>query len=98
MISDVIIPGDIPKYRDLFQSRGLKYQFFLLHPNYESALSRSKTRTCFSGITPEEWVKYFHDELSVLVLQENNDVVIFDNSEHTVEDSTEIIMRIFNDK
>lgn len=69
----------------------------LLQPNYSSALSRSKTRTCFKGITPEEWVKHFYDELRVLEQQKNSDVVIFDNSEHSVEESVEAILNIFHE-
>jgi hypothetical protein len=69
----------------------------LLQPNYLSALSRSKTRTCFNNITPEEWVKYFYDELKVIEQQNNEDVVIFDNSEHSVEESAENIVKIFNE-
>lgn len=95
VISTVIIPEDLPKYRGIFQSRSLIYKFFLLQPNYSSALSRSKTRTCFKGITPEEWVKHFYDELRVLEHQDNADVVIFDNSEYSVEESAEAILNIF---
>lgn len=98
VISHVVLPGDIPKFRDLFQSRGLIYQFFLLHPNYESALSRSMTRTCFNGITPEEWVRYFYDELSVLKQQKISDVTVFDNSDCSIEESAKEIVNIIDNR
>jgi gluconate kinase len=98
VLSHVILPSDIPKYQEIFKSRNLNYKFFLLQPNYASALSRSKTRTCFSGITPEEWVRFFYDELRVLEQLENSDVVVFDNSEYSVEESVDRIFKIFNEE
>ena len=92
VISHVITPGDINIYREIFNQRKLNYKIFLLHPRYASAIARSKTRTCHNSITPEQWVKYFYEELSVFKDQNNGDVIIFNNSDYSVEESVKKIM------
>lgn len=95
VLSQVILPNDIPKYRELFGSRHLKYKIFLLQPSCSTSITRTQTRTCFNGVIPEKYVKHFHDELSILQSQENDDVIIFDNSDLTVEASAGKIMELF---
>lgn len=97
VLSQVILPKDIPKYQELFKSRHLKYKFFLLQPSCSISITRTQIRTCFNGVIPEKYVKYFHDELSVLKNQENDDVIIFDNSDFTVEASADKILALFKD-
>jgi len=96
VISNVITPQDIDIYRKIFKDRNLNYKIFLLQPRYADAISRSKTRTCHKSITPEEWVKYFYDELSVLSNQNNNDVITFNNSDYSLEESVEKILHMYD--
>lgn len=64
-----------------------------MQPKYTSAITRTKTRTCHKSITPEEWVKYFYDELNAFRNQNNEDVIIFDNSDYSVEKSADKILQ-----
>lgn len=98
VLSHVIMPGDIERYRKVMQKRNVSYMFFLLQPDYSSALARSKARTCFPNVTPEEWVRYFYDELSILLQHKHTDVVIFDNSRYSVIESADKIIQIFDGK
>jgi gluconate kinase len=95
VLSQVIIPSDLPAYRELFQSRRLNYAIFVLQPDYQSAVARSQTRTCFNHITPEIWVKHFHDLLSNMPHQDCHDIVMFDNSKLSVAQSVESILRLY---
>jgi len=95
VISNVITSQDIQIYRKIFKQRKLNYKVFLLQPQYIFAIERTKTRTCHKSITPEEWVKYFYDELSIFEKQENEDVIIFDNSYYSVEESVNVILKIY---
>lgn len=96
VISHVITVADIDIYHKMFKNRKLNYKIFLLHPNLESAITRSKARTCHKSITPEEWVKYFHNKLSEFKEMNNNDVIIFDNSDYSLEESADRIVELFN--
>jgi len=91
VVSHVIMPADIHKYINLFESKGMVYRIILLRPNYETALQRTKTRTCHTSTTPEEWVRYFYDRLIF------RDVEILDNTNLTVEQSVHEIMKIYCD-
>jgi len=81
VITAVIEPKDIQKYIDIFQNKGVDYRHVLLKPTYETAVQRTKTRTCHTSITPEEWVRHFYDRLVF------EDAEIFDNTGLTVEES-----------
>jgi len=87
-LSHIVMPADIHKYISLFESRCMTYQVILLKPNYETALSRTKTRTCHTSITPEEWVRYFYDRLVF------DNIEVLDNSNLTVEQSALEIIRL----
>ena len=87
VISTVIEPRDLQKYKHLFESKGVDYRMILLKPPYEVAVKRTQTRTCFGSVTPEEWVRHFYDRLVF------DDVEIFDNSDLTVEQSTAAILK-----
>lgn len=93
VISNIVTTEDIEIYRKIFNQRALNYKFFLLQPKYASAIARTKARTCHKSITPEEWVKYFYDELSAFKSQSNEDVIIFDNSDYSVEKSANKILQ-----
>jgi len=87
VISTVVEPQDLHKYRDIFESKGVEYRIVLLKPDYDTAVARTQTRTCHTSITPEYWVKYFYDKLEL------DDVEMFDNSSLTVEQSAVGILR-----
>lgn len=93
VISNIVTTQDIQIYRKIFKQRALNYKIFLLQPKYASAIARTKTRTCHKSITPEEWVKYFYDELSTFKNQSNEDVIIFDNSDYSVEKAANKILQ-----
>ena len=86
-LAHVVMPDDIPKYKALFESKGLVYRIILLKPSYEIAVARTQTRTCHGGVTPEEWVRYFYDKLTF-----GNDVEIFDNSDMSAEQTARSII------
>ena len=87
VLSHVVMPADIAKYKGLFESKGMKYRIILLRPSYETALSRTKTRTCHTSITPEEWVRYFYDSLVF------DDMEVLDNSHMTVAEAARVIVQ-----
>jgi len=96
VISNVITFKDIDIYRKIFTERDLNYKIFLLQPSYTVAVARSKTRTCHTSITPEEWVEYFYDELSVFIEEPSEDVIVFDNSTYSLEESVDMILQIYD--
>ena len=85
VLSHVIMPADIDKYKSLFESKGMDYRIILLRPNYETAVQRTKTRTCHRSITPEEWVRYFYDKLVF------DNMEVLDNSDMTVAQAAQAI-------
>ncbi|WP_160692310.1 AAA family ATPase [Clostridium sp. C2-6-12] len=92
VISNIVTTQDIQIYRKIFKQRALNYKIFLLQPQYAIAIARTKARSCHKSITPEEWVKYFYDELSKFNSQSNEDVIVFDNSDYSVEKSVHKIL------
>ena len=80
VLAHVVMPDDIPKYKALFESKGMAYRIILLKPSYEVAVERTRTRTCHAGVTPEEWVRYFYTKLTF-----STDVEIIDSSNITAE-------------
>jgi len=86
VLSHVVMPADMHKYRSLFESKGMEYRIILLKPDYETAVQRTITRTCHATITPEEWVRYFYDRLVF------DDIEVLNNSNLTVEQSAQEIM------
>jgi chloramphenicol 3-O-phosphotransferase len=63
VLSHVILPEDLVKYIEIFESRNMQYKFFLLKPDYQTAVERCQTRTCHTSVTPEYWIKHFYDLL-----------------------------------
>ena len=94
-LSHVILPNELDQYHDMFEERELPYMMFVLQPNHETAVARSQTRTCWPNITPEKWVRYFHDEFSQSSEQLRETVVMYDNSHLTAEESADEIVQIF---
>ena len=89
VISHVVLPEDLNKYIDIFESRNMKYKFFLLKPEYQTAVERCQTRTCHTSITPEYWIKHFYDSLNF-----DDRVIVVDNTNMTAEETAEYILKI----
>ena len=87
VLSHVILPEDLDKYIAIFESRNMKYAFYLLKPEYETAVERCQTRTCHTSITPEYWIKHFYD---LLCFDERVSVV--DNTNMNAEETAECIL------
>ncbi|MDD3972164.1 MAG: hypothetical protein PHC31_09660 [Clostridia bacterium] len=98
VLSQVIPPNDIQKYQKLFESKNLKYKIFVLHPSCSTSILRTQTRTCFNGVIDEKYVKYFYDELDILRQHKNDNIIIFDNSNYSVEESADKIIQMFYNK
>ena len=87
VLSHVILPEDLDRYIEIFRSRNLKYTFFLLKPDYQVAVERCRTRTCHTSITPEYWIKHFHETLEF-----DDRVKIVDNGDMSAEETAEYIL------
>jgi cytidylate kinase len=98
VLSHMILQEDLPRCRSLFASKSLQYKIFVLQPDFQSALSRSKTRTCFNNITPEYWVRFFHEELQKMASLKEEDLLIFDNSSLKVDESAQRIIELYEEK
>ena len=95
VLSHVIIPDDLPRYRSVFRQRQLRYRIVLLQPDCAVAVARSRERICFTGVTDEYWIRHFHEQLSVLEQQEQPDVIVYDNGGESAEESAEKILRLY---
>ena len=89
VISHVILPEDLDRYIEMFKIRNLKYKFFLLKPDYQTAVKRCQTRTCHTSITPEYWIKHFYD-----LLEFDDCVTVVDNTNMKPEETAEYILDI----
>lgn len=80
VLSHVVLPEDLTKYIEIFETRNIKYKFFLLKPEYQSAVKRCQTRTCHDSVTPEVWIKHFYDNLifddEAALLHELKEIVV----------------------
>lgn len=88
VLSTVILPEDLDKYIKVFQSRNLKYQLFLLKPEYHTAVERCQSRTCHTSITPEYWIKYFYEMLNF-----DDRVIVVNNTNLTPEESAAHVLQ-----
>ena len=89
VLSHIILPEDLDKYIAMFESRNLKYKFFLLKPDYQTAVERCRSRTCHTSVTPEHWIKHFYDLLDFL-----GEFILVDNTNMTAEETAEYIFKI----
>jgi len=87
IVISTVVEKEIQQYKDIFESKGMDYRIILLKPRYETAVKRTQTRTCFTSVTPEEWVRHFYDAL------DSDGVDVFDNSDLSVEQSAVEILR-----
>lgn len=82
VLSTVILPEDLDKYIEIFQSRNLKYRLFLLRPEYQTAVVRCQSRTCHASVTPEYWIRHFYEKLDF-----DDRVNVVDNTNMTPEET-----------
>lgn len=87
VLSHVILPDDLEKYIEIFKSRNLEYMFFLLKPEYETAVERCLLRTCHTSVTPEYWIKHFYELLNF-----DDRVCVVDNTNMSAEKTAEYIL------
>ena len=88
VLSHIIMPEDMDNFERIFDACNLKYQFFLLKPRYQIAVERCQTRTCHTGITPEQWIKYFYNALKF-----GNGVEVVDNTDMSAEETAEYVLQ-----
>jgi len=88
ILSHIILPEHWNRYNTIFSKRELKYRHFLLKPDIDTVISRCNTRTCHKSVTPEYWIRYFHERL---LYNENTDVTVIDNTDLSID---ETVMRI----
>ena len=89
VLSHVILPEDFDKYIAIFESRNLKYAFYLLKPEYETAVERCQTRTCHTSITPEYWIKHFYE-----LLKFEKGVTVVNNTNMSAEETADYILKL----
>ena len=88
VLSTVILPEDLDKYIEIFQSRNLKYRLFLLKPEYQTAVVRCQSRTCHSSVTPEYWIRHFYEKLNF-----DDRVIVVDNTNLTPEETAAYVLK-----
>ena len=87
ILSTVILPEDLDKYIEIFQSRNLKARLFLLRPEYETAVVRCQSRTCHASVTPEYWIRHFYEKLNF-----DDRVNVVDNTHMTPEETAAYVL------
>ncbi|OGO35565.1 MAG: hypothetical protein A2147_04600 [Chloroflexi bacterium RBG_16_57_8] len=88
VLSTVILPADLDKYIEIFQSRNLNYRLFLLRPEYQTAVERCQSRTCHASVTPEYWIRHFWEMLDF-----DDRVIVVDNTDLTPEETAAHILQ-----
>ena len=87
VLSHVITPDEMEAYVKLFRERNLAHRFILLKPEYQIAVVRCQSRTCHTSITPDYWIKHFHDLLAF-----DHGVEVVDNTHMTPEETAAYIL------
>ena len=88
VLSHIILPEDWHRYKAIFEERELRYRHFLLKPDIDTVISRCNTRTCHKSVTPEYWIRYFHERL---LYGEGADITVIDNTNLSINAT---VMRI----
>jgi gluconate kinase len=84
ILSHIILPEDWPGYIALLTRLKLRFRHILLKPVIETAISRCNARTCHQSVTPEYWIRYFHDRL---LYEGRSDVTVIDNTDLSVAET-----------
>lgn len=93
VLSHVILPKDFDNYMAIFESRNMKYTFYLLKPEYETAVKRCHTRTCHTSITPEYWIKHFYE-----LLKFDKDVTVVNNTNMSAKETADYVLKLVRAK
>lgn len=89
ILSHIILSEDWPRYIALFTKLKLQFRHILLKPDIDTAIDRCTTRTCHQSVTPEYWIRYFHDRLNY---KDRSDVTVIDNKALTVAETVNQIL------
>ena len=89
VLSHIVLPEDLEKYTEIFETRNIEYKIILLKPAYQAAVERCQTRTCHDSVTPEEWIKHFYD---VLIFDGRIDMI--DNTNLTAQETADTILKL----
>lgn len=89
VLSHVVLPEDLPKYIEIFNTRNMEYKLILLKPEYKCAVERCQTRTCHKSITPEVWIKHFYD---ILIFNGMFDII--DNTNLSANETADAILKL----
>ncbi|MHB8964224.1 MAG: AAA family ATPase [Saccharofermentanales bacterium] len=92
VISHIVLPEDMDQYIQMFEKRNLKYKFFLLRPEYQTAVERCQSRTCHASATPEYWIRHFYD-----LLDFDDKMIVVDNTNMTPEETAACVQN-YNDQ
>ena len=87
VLSHVLLPDDMDAYIEMFATRRLDAAFFLLRPDYATAVERCKTRTCHTSVTPEHWIKHFYD-----LLRFDDCMITVDNTQQTPRETAAFVL------
>ena len=82
VFSHIILSEDMMHYCNIFSERNLDYQFYLLQPQIEECIRRCQGRTCHSQVTPEYWIRHFHEQLTAL-----EGVTTIDNTNLSIQET-----------
>lgn len=83
------MPEDLDKCIKMFETSKMNYRFFLLKPDYQTAVRRCQSRTCHTNITPEYWINHFYD-----LLEFDERVKVIDNTNMTAEEMGKYIWEL----
>lgn len=92
VLSLVVLPEEIERYREIFIRQKLDYHMYFLSADMDTLMNRTRTRKCFKSPTPEEWVVYFHDKLKSIQNIKAEDLTVIDNNYISVSEVTDIIL------
>ena len=91
VLSHIILPEDLNRYITMFLRRKLRFRHILLKPNIDTVISRCNIRTCHKSITPEYWIRYFHERL---MYNDSTDISVIDNTDLSVDETIIRILEI----
>ncbi len=86
VLSCVFTYEDYARFSGILAEKDIDFLFIILFPEPDTAIQRTKTKTCFNSITPEYWVRYFHDKMKAFS-RKNEDFFIIDNTDQSIDDT-----------
>ena len=89
VLSHIILPEDWDRYIAMFSWRKLRYRHILLKPDIDTVISRCNIRTCHKSVTPEYWIRYFHDRF---LFCDSDGIFVIDNTDLSVDETIMWIM------